>query len=388
VVVAVGIRPKATLARSAGLAVGRGVLVGDDMRTSHPDIYAVGECVEHDGHCYGLVAPLWDMARVCADHLTDAPQNRRFVPPIVSTSLKIPGIGIFSAGRTAAANDSEREIVHHDPERRVYRKLVLRDGRVVGTVLYSDLGGSGRFLQWMRDGTELGEDLDALGEDDGGTVGVATMDDRAVVCHCHGVTKGAIVEAMSTGGCTRAGTGCGQCRVLTARILAHAAGKSDETVATAARQTARMRLGFRLWHHTNTALMAILLLTGLSLHFPGTPVALVSFGWSHRLHEWSGFALCAAYAGFLGLCLGFGRSFRADAQGVTMFVSIPLMVLSGLAFLWPGLMPDRMWGISALVPVAIGHSLLAVLILMFLIHHLSHAPWAWWRKRKLRTSGV
>ena len=130
---------------------------------------------------------LWDMARVCADHLTDAPRKRRFVPPIVSTSLKIPGIGIFSAGRTAAANDSEREIVHHDPGR-VYRKLVLRDGKVVGTVLYSDLGGSGRFLQWMRDGTELGDDLDALGDDDDGTA-VATMDDQAVVCHCHGVTK-------------------------------------------------------------------------------------------------------------------------------------------------------------------------------------------------------
>jgi nitrite reductase (NADH) large subunit len=148
-----------------------------------------------------------------------------------------------------------------------------------------------------------------------------------------------------------------------------------------------MRLGFRLWHHTNTALMAVLLLTGMSLHFPGTPVALVSFGWSHWLHEWSGFALCAAYASFLGLCLGFARSFRVDAEGVTMFASLPLVVLSGLAFLWPSLMPDRVWGISALVPVAVGHSLLTVSILMFLIHHLSHAPWAWWRKRKLRNSG-
>jgi nitrite reductase (NADH) large subunit len=318
--------------------------------------------------------------------LADTPEKRRFVPPIVSTSLKIPGIGIFSAGRTAAANDSEREIVHHDPERRVYRKLVLRDGKVVGTVLYSDLGGSGRFLQWMRDGTDLGDDLDALGDADG-TVGVAAMDDQEVVCHCHGVTKGTIVTAMRAGGCTRAGTGCGQCRVLTARILADAAGVGDESVAAEARRTARMRLGFRLWHHTSATLMAVLLLTGLALHFPGTPVALVSFGWSHRLHEWSGFALCAAYVGFLGLCLGFGRSFRADAEGVTMFASTPLVVLSGLVFLWPNLLPDRMWGISALVPVAVGHSLLAVLILMFLIHHLSHAPWAWWRKRKLRASG-
>jgi nitrite reductase (NADH) large subunit len=409
VVAAVGIRPETTLARSAGLEVRRGVLVGDDMRTSHPDIYALGECIEHDGHCYGLVAPLWDMARVCADHLTDDPLKRRFVPPVVSTSLKIPGIGIFSAGRIAAANDSEQEIVHHDPDRRVYRKLVLRDGKVMGTVLYSDLGGSGRFLQWMRDGTDLGALFDdrhpqsflEADEDADGTAGSAAMDDHALVCHCHGVTKGAIVAVIRADslttieqvcGRTRAGTGCGQCRSLTARILADTVGESGETaavtVAAVARRTARMRLGFRLWHYTNAALMAVLLLSGLALHFSGTPIALLSFGWAHRLHEWSGFALCAAYAGFLGLCLGFGRRFRIDAQGATMFASMPLVVSSGLAFLWPSVMPDRLWGISALVPLAIGHNLLTVLILMFLIHHLSHAPWAWWRKRKLRTSGV
>lgn len=387
VVVAVGIRPETALARLAGLNVGRGVLVGDDMRTSHPDIYAVGECVEHDGQCFGLVAPLWDMARVCADHLADSQEKRRFVPPIVSTSLKIPGIGIFSAGRIAAANDTEQEIVHHDPEKRVYRKLVLCSGKVVGTVLYSDLGGSGKFLQWMRAGTDLGDDchrcglLEAREDPDG-----SCMEDHAVVCHCHGVTKAALVAAQRAKGCTRAGTGCGQCRVLAARILAHAAGEGDEAVAKAARKTARMRLGFRVWHHTNAVLVAVLLVTGLSLHFPGTPMALIGFGWSHRLHEWSGLALCAAYLGFLGLCLGFGRKFKADADGVTMFASMPLAALSGLVFLWPGLLPDRVWGISALVPVAVGHSLLTVLILMFLIQHLSHAPWAWWRKRRLRAS--
>jgi nitrite reductase (NADH) large subunit len=94
--------------------------------------------------------------------------------------------------------------------------------------------------------------------------------------------------------------------------------------------------------------------------------------------------LCAAYLGFLGLCLGFGRKFKADADGVTMFASLPLVGMSGLAFLWPSLLPDRAWGISALVPVAVGHSLLTVMILMFLIQHLSHAPLAWWRKRRLR----
>ncbi len=107
-------------------------------------------------------------------------------------------------------------------------------------------------------------------------------------------------------------------------------------------------MGFRVWHHANAVLMAVLLLTGLSLHFPNTPVALIDFGWSHRLHEWSGFALCAAYAGFLGLCLVFGRRLRADAEGMTMMASLPLIVLSGLAFLWPSVLPDRVWGYQRL----------------------------------------
>ncbi|EWY41599.1 nitrite reductase [Skermanella stibiiresistens SB22] len=387
VVFTVGIRPETTLARAAGLAVGRGVLVGDDMRTSHPGIYAVGECVEHDGQCFGLVAPLWDMAGALADQLTDAPVKRRFAPPIVPTSLKIPGIDIFSAGRIQAANDAEREIVHHDPANRVYRKLVLCEGRVVGAVLYGDLCGSGRFLGWMRDGTDLGAGLDLLAPDEGS--------DGEVVCHCHDVTRGAITAAVEAHGLTtleqvgcrtRAGTGCGQCRGAVTRVLADAAGTADgaKAVDAATRRAARMRLGFRVWHHANAALMAVLLLTGISLHFPGTPVAVVEFGWSHRLHEWSGLALCGAYAVFLGLCLVFRRKFGADAQGAAMFVAFPLVVASGLTFLWPGLLPDRAWSVSALVPVAVAHSLLAVSVVMFLIQHLSHAPWAWWRKRGSR----
>lgn len=401
VVVAIGIQPETKLAGDAGLAVGRGIRVGDTMRTSHPDVLAVGECVEHDGRCFGLVAPLWDMARVCAEQLTRAPDPRGFTPLPVSTNLKIPGIDIFSAGCVTAANDHDQEIIHHDASRGVYRKLVLRDGRVVGTVLYRDLGGSDRFLQWMRDGTDVdaahggGHDRRGLLDIGDDATGPLDIDDGMLVCHCHGVTKGAIAAAIRDDRLenldqvcarTRAGTGCGQCRVLTARILAREVGGGEAAVAAVARRTARMRTGFRVWHHTNAALMTILLLSGLSLHYPASPVALMDFAWAFRLHSWSGLALCAAYAGFLALCLGFRRWFRADVQGVAMYVGMPLVVASGLIFLWPSMVPDRFAGVGALAPVAIAHTAVAVTILMFVVHHLSHAPWAWWKKRRLRHS--
>lgn len=395
VVVAVGIRPRVDLARTAGLLVGRGVLVDDHMRTSAADIWAVGECAEHDGQCFGLVMPIHGMAEACADMLAEVERPRRFQPPAVPTHLKIPGIDLFSAGATGAANDAEHEIVEHDPDRRIYKKLVLRGGKVVGAILYGDTSGGGRFLQWMRDGTDVG----ALCGGDclcrGLLEPAGADDDDAVVCHCNQVTRGMIVAAIREHGLTeldavcartRAGTGCGQCRALTARIVAETTGAADLDVAAIGRRAEHMRQSFRVWHHGNAVLMGVLILTGLALHFPGSPVALLGFEWSHTLHKWSGIALCAAYAGFLGLCLGFSRRFRADVDGLTMFAVMPLVVLSGLAFLWPGLLPQRLFGVSALAPVAVGHTALAVLVLMFLFHHLSHAPWSWWRKRKIRAA--
>lgn len=396
VVVAVGIRPRVELAQAAGLAVGRGVSVDDYMRTSHPAILAVGECVEHNGQCFGLVLPLYGMAEVCADMLAEAVQPRRFHPPAVPTHLKIPGIDLFSAGAIVAANDSEREVIEHDPDQRIYRKLVLREGRVVGAILYGDVSGGSRFLQWMRDGTDIGAQCG-----DGcfcrSLLEPESEGDEAMVCHCNGITRGMIVGAIREHGLTeleqvcsrtRTGTACGQCRVATARILAETIGVDAEAeLAAVARRANNMRQSFRVWHHSNAVLMAVLVLTGIALHFPGTPAALLGFEWSHILHKWSGIALCMGYAGFLVLCRVFRRSFRADADGLTMFAVMPLMVVSGLAFLWPALLPARLFGFSALAPVAVGHTALAVLVLMFLIQHLSHAPWVWWRKRKLRTTG-
>lgn len=393
VVVAVGIRPRVDLARQAGLAVNRGVVVDEHMRTSHPAIWAVGECAEHDGQCFGLVMPLYAMAESCADMLAEVAQPKPFAVPTVPTHLKIPGIDLFSAG-AVAANDGERELVEHDPDQRVYRKLVLRDGKVVGAILYGDTSSGGRFLQWMRDGTDVG----ALCGGNCLCRGVLEVadPDEAMVCHCNQVTRGMIVAAIREHSLTdleqvcartRAGTGCGQCRVLTARILAETTGTAAADMTAIDRQARRMRHAFRVWHHGNAVLMGLLIVTGLALHFPGSPAALLGFEWGHLIHKWCGIGLCAAYGLFVALCLAFGRRFRADADGLTMFAVLPLVVLSGLAFLWPGLLPARLFGFSALAPVAVGHTALAVLVLMFLVHHLSHAPWSWWRKRRLRASG-
>ncbi|HEV2957484.1 MAG TPA: FAD-dependent oxidoreductase [Xanthobacteraceae bacterium] len=148
VVLAVGIRPNIDLARAADLDVNRGILVGDDMATSDPDIYAVGECIEHNGQVFGLIAPIWDQARVCGARLAgDA--DAAYVPPPVFTSLKITGIDVFSAGRLAAADTADEEITLHDEKGGLYKKVILREDRVVGSVLYGSVADGPWYVELM-----------------------------------------------------------------------------------------------------------------------------------------------------------------------------------------------------------------------------------------------
>jgi nitrite reductase (NADH) large subunit len=241
VVLAIGIRPDIQLAKQAGIEVNRGIMVGDDMRTSDPDIYAVGECAEHRGQVFGLVAPLWDMAKVCADRLTGN-QDTFYVPPALSTRLKITGIDVFSAGTLAAADDGDDEITFHDAARGIYKKLVLRDGKVVGSVLYGDVADGAWYFQLMRDGTEVSAMRErlifgqAFAESAGGArppVSIAAMPDSQQVCGCNGVSKGAIVTAICDKGLTtldevrahtKASASCGQCTGVVQQILADCIG--------------------------------------------------------------------------------------------------------------------------------------------------------------------
>jgi nitrite reductase (NADH) large subunit len=147
VVMAVGIRPSVALARAAGLDVGRGIRVDDHMVTSDPQILAVGECVEHDGQVYGLVAPLWDMCRALADGLVDRHSGYR--GSVTSTKLKVSGIDVFSAGDFSGGDGAE-DIVLRDASRGIYKRVVVRDDRIVGAVLYGDTADGSWYFDLLK----------------------------------------------------------------------------------------------------------------------------------------------------------------------------------------------------------------------------------------------
>ncbi len=157
VVMAVGIRPNTALAKDAGLDCGRGIKVDDGMRTSDPAIYAVGECVEHRGTLFGLVAPLWDMAQVAADRIAGVAETD-YIPAVSGTRLKVTGIDMFSVGDFSG----EDAIVYCDPARGVHKRLVVRDDRLIGAVLYGDACHSGWYFGLIQDGSDISSLRDAL----------------------------------------------------------------------------------------------------------------------------------------------------------------------------------------------------------------------------------
>ncbi|WP_075217344.1 nitrite reductase large subunit NirB [Mongoliimonas terrestris] len=233
VVMAVGIRPNMGLAKAAGLDVNRGVLVDDAMRTSDPDIYAVGECVEHRGACYGLVAPLYEMAKVAAQGLLGAPGT--YTGSVTATKLKVTGIDLFSAGDFADAKGRE-EIVLRDAARGVYKRLVLEGNRLVGAVLYGDTADGTWFFDMVRSGTDISDLREMLifGPAFSGatpldpTAAVAALPDDAPICGCNGVCKGRIVTAITAKGLssldevrthTKASASCGSCTPLVEKLL-------------------------------------------------------------------------------------------------------------------------------------------------------------------------
>lgn len=147
VIFAAGIRPNVTLAKEAGIAVNRGVVVDDHMQTAEPDIFALGECAEHRGVCYGLVEPAYEQARVLARHLAHGLDS--YAGSVVATNLKVSGVSVFSAGDFLGAEGSEA-IVLKDIKRGTYRKLVMADGRLTGAVLVGDVSDALWYLEMIR----------------------------------------------------------------------------------------------------------------------------------------------------------------------------------------------------------------------------------------------
>jgi nitrite reductase (NADH) large subunit len=234
VVMAVGIRPSTALARAAGIEVGRGIKVDDHLVTSDPDVLAVGECVEHDGQVYGLVAPLWDMCRALADGLAE--RHSGYKGSVTSTKLKVSGIDLFSAGDFSGGDGAE-DIVLRDASRGVYKRVVIRDDRVIGAVLYGDTADGGWYFDLLKKQEDISELRDFLifgqayaqgGGQADPKAAVAALSDDAEICGCNGVSKGQVVACIAGGaasldavraGC-KASASCGSCTGIVENLLA------------------------------------------------------------------------------------------------------------------------------------------------------------------------
>ena len=234
VVMAVGIRPQVKLAKDAGLAVGKGIHVDDQMITSDEDILAVGECIEHQGAIFGLVAPLYEQAKVAAATLLD--EEAAFKQRQLSTKLKVTGVDLFSAGDFAEGEGRE-DIVYRDPGRGIYKRLVIEDERLIGAVMYGDTADGNWFFGLIKDGTDISEMRETLifgpayqggGAQADPLAAVAALPDDAEICGCNGVCKGQIVKAIEGGATslgdvkaqTKASASCGTCTGLVEQVLA------------------------------------------------------------------------------------------------------------------------------------------------------------------------
>ena len=231
VVVSTGIRPITEIATASGLTVNRAIVCDDQMRTSNPDVFALGECVEHRGLLYGLVDPIWEQANVLADVLTGARPDAAYRGSKLGTKLKVMGVELASMGITKPVDSSDEVVVYREPARGIYKKLIVRGGQIAGAILLGDIEACGTLMQMFLNGTTApARRADLLfGSPSGvGLLKASDLPDNAQICNCNGVSKRQIVEAIQAKGCksvsrigasSRAGTGCGSCKGLVAQIL-------------------------------------------------------------------------------------------------------------------------------------------------------------------------
>ncbi len=235
VVVTAGIRPNVDLAAGAGLVVERGIVVDDAMRAlDEPDIYVVGECAQHRGLVYGLVAPLWEQAVVLAEQITDASSKAAYHGSKLATKLKVSGIDLATMGICEPEHDDDELVTFSEPKRRVYKAVIVRDGKLVGATLLGDVSKVSFLMQAFDRGMVLPEERVSLLFDLGApepATSVAELADDVQICNCNGVTKGAIRSCVRDGArtmsavaaATRAGSGCGSCKGQVLEILEWAA---------------------------------------------------------------------------------------------------------------------------------------------------------------------
>lgn len=239
VVMAIGIKSNTETAKNNGIYVNRGIVVNDSMETSEPNVYAVGECAEHREIVYGLVAPLYEQGKVLAERISGN-ETAKYEGSVTGTQLKVAGVDLYSAGEIFEDGTTKSVMVYNELEGK-YKRVLIRNNRIVGIVLYGDTKDSTRLFRMLtkkEDITGVSIFESQCGADSNDDI--ATMANDELVCGCNGVTKGAIVEAIKTQGlttldqvshCTNAGRSCGRCKPMVSSILAHTLGDQFDTAA-------------------------------------------------------------------------------------------------------------------------------------------------------------
>jgi nitrite reductase (NADH) large subunit len=235
VVISAGIRPNIDLAKQSGIVCDRAIVVDDQLRTNDPAVYGVGECVQHNGMIYGLVAPLWEQTRVLAKVLTGVDTVATYSGSKIATKLKVMGVELASMGRIADLKPTDEVVQFSEPGRQVYWKAIVRDGKLSAACLLGDLGPADELMRLFQAGTAVPErrlELFFTAGSQQKEVSLADLPDSHQICDCNGVCKGTIVKAIEAGKCTvpavgkatRAGTGCGSCKKLVKGLIEAVAG--------------------------------------------------------------------------------------------------------------------------------------------------------------------
>lgn len=230
VVMAVGVRPNVQLAQESGIEVNRAIVVNDYLETSVPNVYAVGECVEHRGMVYGLVKPLYEQGKILAKRICGI-DSEGYEGSVLSTQLKISGVDVFSVGQFIE-DETAKAVTIHNAADGIYKKAVFREDKMIGAVLFGDTKDGTKLLDIIvkqRDVSDT-DKVSLLQSSSGGGNEVAQMAHSSIICNCNGVSKGSIIEAVQTKGlttveeikaCTKASGSCGGCKPLVADLLAY-----------------------------------------------------------------------------------------------------------------------------------------------------------------------
>src|SRR6266851_6730426 len=250
VVFATGIKPNSEIASRAGLTVERAIVVDNQMRTvDDPRIYAVGECVQYRGQTYGLVAPIWEQVKVLADHITGTNSRAAYHGSKVATRLKVAGVELASMGLTEPGEDRDEVVQFAEPRRGTYKKLIIRDGRLMGGILLGDSSKAASLLHVFESSAPLPDERIHLLFDIGAPLKRVTLEElplEAQVCSCHAVSKGAIVECVKSGRrtieavreATRAGLACGSCDAMVREVVEWACGGQNGSTSRASEDEA------------------------------------------------------------------------------------------------------------------------------------------------------